>query len=159
MKRQIMLAAGLMLAATSLQADGIAPNDVVANEYGEIAASLTGQPGNPQRGAEILVSRGAGNCLACHQVSALDEFPWHGEVGPSLDGVGARWDEAGLRGLIVNADAMFPDSIMPSFYRISGYTRPGDAFTGKAAQGELSPLLAAQDVEDVVAYLMTLTDY
>jgi L-cysteine S-thiosulfotransferase len=61
--------------------------------------------------------------------------------------------------LIVNADAMFPDSIMPSFYRISGYTRPGDAFTGKAAQGELSPLLAAQDVEDVVAYLMTLTDY
>ena len=49
MKRQIMLAAGLMLAATSLQADGIAPNDVVANEYGEIAASLTGQPGNPQR--------------------------------------------------------------------------------------------------------------
>jgi L-cysteine S-thiosulfotransferase len=48
---------------------------------------------------------------------------------------------------------------MPSFYRISGYIRPGDAFTGKAAQGELSPLLAAQDVEDVVAYLMTLTDY
>ncbi|WP_297613961.1 sulfur oxidation c-type cytochrome SoxX [uncultured Roseicyclus sp.] len=159
MKRQIMLAAGLMLAATSLQADVVAPNDVVANEYGEIAASLTGQAGNPQRGAEIMVSRAAGNCLACHQVSALDEFAWHGEVGPSLDGVATRWDEAGLRGLIVNADVMFPDSIMPSFYRISGYTRPGDAYTGKAPEGELSPLLAAQDIEDVVAYLMTLTDY
>ena len=159
MKRQIMLAAGLVLAATSLQADVIAPNDVVANEYGEIAASLTGQPGDPKRGAEIMASRGAGNCLACHQVSALDEYAWHGAFGPSLDGVGARWDEAGLRGLIVNADTMFPQSIMPSFYRVSGYIRPGDAFTGKAAQGELSPLLAAQDVEDVVAYLMTLTDY
>jgi sulfur-oxidizing protein SoxX len=158
-KRQIMLAAGLMLAATSLQADDVAPNNVVANEYGEIAMSLTGQPGDPKRGAEIMVGRGSGNCLACHQVSALDEFPWHGEVGPSLDGVATRWDEAGLRGLIVNADVMFPDSIMPSFYRVSGYIRAGDAYTGKAAQGELSPLLAAQDVEDVVAYLMTLTDY
>lgn len=159
MKRQIMLAAGLMLAATSLQADVVAPNDVVANEYGEIAMSLTGQTGDPARGAEIMASRGAGNCLACHQVSALDQYKWHGEVGPSLDGVATRWDEAGLRGLIVNADVMFPDSIMPSFYRISGYTRPGDAYTGKAAEGELSPLLAAQDIEDVVAYLMTLTDY
>jgi sulfur-oxidizing protein SoxX len=158
-KRQIMLAAGLMLAATSLQADGVAPNDVVANEYGEIAMSLTGQPGDPKRGAEIMASRGAGNCLACHQVSALDEYTWHGEVGPSLDGVATRWDEAGLRGLIVNADTMFPNSIMPSFYRVSGYNRPGDAYTGKAAKEDFGPLLAAQDVEDVVAFLMTLTDY
>ncbi len=159
MKRQMLLAAGIALAATSAQADVIAPDDVVMNEYGEIAESLTGQPGDPARGLEILVSRSEGNCIACHQATALEEYPWHGEVGPSFDGVGARWDEAALRGIIVNADNMFPDSVMPSFYRVSGYTRPGNAFTGNAPEGPLDPLLSAQDVEDVVAFLMTLTEY
>lgn len=159
MKRQMLLAAGFALAATSLHADVIAPGDVVTNEYGEIAQSLTGQPGNPQRGQEIMIARGQGNCLACHQVTALQDQPWHGEIGPSLDGVGARWDEAALRGLIVNADNVFPDSIMPSFYKVSGFTRPGDAFTAEPAPDPLPPLLAAQDIEDVVAYLMTLTEY
>jgi sulfur-oxidizing protein SoxX len=41
----------------------------------------------------------------------------------------------------------------------SGFTRPGNAFTGRAAEGPLDPLLSAQDIEDVVAYLMTLTEY
>ena len=159
MTRQMLLAAGFALAATSLQADVIAPGDVTANEYGEIAQSLTGQPGNAERGQDILADRGLGNCLACHQVSALADQPWHGEVGPSLDGVGARWDEAGLRGLLVNADVIFPDSIMPSFYKVSGFTRPGDAFTSRPAPDPLPPLLAAQDIEDVVAFLMTLTEY
>lgn len=159
MKRQMLLAAGIALAATSAQADVIAPDDVPMNEYGEVAESLTGQPGDPARGLEIIVSRGEGNCIACHQSTALEEYPWHGEVGPSFDGVGARWDEAALRGIVVNADNLFPDSIMPSFYRVSGYTRPGDAYTGNAAEGPLEPLLSAQDVEDVVAFLMTLTEY
>jgi sulfur-oxidizing protein SoxX len=48
---------------------------------------------------------------------------------------------------------------MPSFYRVSGFTRPGNAFTGRAAEGALDPLLSAQDIEDVVAYLLTLTEY
>lgn len=159
MKRQMLLAAGIAVAATCVQADAIAPDDVVPNEYGDIAQSLTGQPGDAERGLEVMVNRGLGNCIACHQVTALEEYPFHGEVGPSLDGVGARWDEAALRGLLVNADTMFPGSVMPSFYRVSGFTRPGNAFTGRAAEGALDPLLSAQDIEDVVAYLMTLTDY
>ncbi|MEY3003188.1 MAG: hypothetical protein RLZZ491_364 [Pseudomonadota bacterium] len=158
MKHQMLLVAGFVLAATGLQADVIAPGDVVANEYGEIAQSLSGQPGDIQRGKEIMAARGKGNCLACHQVSALADQPWHGEVGPSLDGVGARWDEAALRGLLVNADVTFPDSIMPAFYKVSGFTRPGDAFTTRPAPDPLAPLLAAQEIEDVVAFLMTLTE-
>jgi sulfur-oxidizing protein SoxX len=59
---------------------------------------------------------------------------------------------------VANAKAVFPESVMPSFYKIDGYTRPGDAFTGKAAEGGLDPLLSAQDIEDVVAYLLTLTE-
>lgn len=159
MKRQMLLAAGIALAATSAQADVIAPDDVAMNEYGEVAESLTGQPGDPARGMEIIVTRSEGNCISCHQATALEEYPWHGEVGPSFDGVGARWDEAALRGILVNADVMFPDSIMPSFYRVSGFIRPGEGYTARAAEGPLQPLLSAQDVEDVIAFLMTLTDY
>jgi sulfur-oxidizing protein SoxX len=155
----MLLAAGFALAATSLQADIIAPGDVVANEYGDVEQSLTGVPGDPERGQAIMVSRAQGNCLACHQVTALEHEPWHGEVGPSLDGVGERWEEAALRGLLVNSDAVYPDSIMPAFYKVSGFIRPGDRFTTRPAPEDLQPILAAQEIEDVVAYLMTLTDY
>jgi sulfur-oxidizing protein SoxX len=58
----------------------------------------------------------------------------------------------------VNAKAVFPETMMPSFYRTPGFIRPGNAFTGRAAEGPLDPLLSAQDIEDVVAYLMTLTE-
>ena len=158
MKRHTLMAAGLALAVTPLHADVIAPDDVVPNDYGEIGESLTGVAGDPARGAEVMTTRGLGNCIACHQVTDLEEFEFHGEVGPSLDGVGARWDEAALRGIVVNAKGIFPDSVMPSFYRVSGFTRPGNAFTGRAAEGPLDPLLSAQDIEDVVAYLLTLSE-
>ena len=158
MKRQLVLAALFGVAATAVTAEGIAPSDVMVTEYGEVMESLTGVAGDPVRGEEVMTSRGLGNCIACHQVSALDEYDFHGEVGPMLDGVGSRWDAAGLRGIVVNAKGVFPESVMPAFYRTTGFTRPGNAFTGRAAEGELSPLLTAQDVEDVVAYLQTLTD-
>lgn len=158
MKRHIVLVAGLAFAATTTHADITSPDDVSADEYGDIAVSLTGVAGDPVRGAEVMVERGLGNCIACHQVTDLDEHAFHGEVGPSLDGVGDRWEEAALRGIVVNAKAIFPDSVMPSFYRTSGFIRPGDGYTGGAATGPLSPILEAQDVEDIVAYLLTLTE-
>jgi L-cysteine S-thiosulfotransferase len=133
-----------------------APSEVSFDEYGEVAESLTGQPGDPEHGKEVMTTRGLGNCIACHQVTALQDFPFHGEVGPSLDGAGERWTEAQLRGIVANAKLTFPDSMMPSFYKIGPYIRPGDEFTGKAPEGELPPLLSAQDIEDVVAFLMTL---
>ena len=137
-----------------------APKEVVHGEYGEIEVSLTGAPGDAAAGKEVMTTRGLGNCIACHQVTELDEFPFHGEVGPSLDGVGDRWTEADLRGIIVNAKQVFPGTIMPAFYKSSDFIRPGDAFTGKAAADpdDLTPLLTAQQVEDVVAYLLTLKD-
>jgi sulfur-oxidizing protein SoxX len=79
-------------------------------------------------------------------------------VGPELDGVADRWTEAELRGIVANAKEMFPETIMPSFYKTSGFVRPGNAYTGKAAEGELEPLLNAQQIEDVVAYLLTLKE-
>ena len=96
--------------------------------------------------------------MACHAVSALDNAPFHGEVGPPLDGVGGYRSEAELRGIIANAKHTFEGTVMPAFYKTSGFIRPGDGYTGKAASETISPILAAQDVEDVVAFLMTLQD-
>ncbi|MFO8127199.1 sulfur oxidation c-type cytochrome SoxX [Yoonia sp.] len=139
-------------------AEGLTPDNVVYSEYGEIEVSLSGQPGDPVAGEAIMVSRGAGNCIACHQVTELDEHPFHGEVGPSLDGIGEYRTAAELRGIVANAKMTYEGTIMPAFYRTSGFIRPGNGFTGKAAEGELAPLLTAQQIEDVVAYLQTLKD-
>ncbi|SEO06842.1 sulfur oxidation c-type cytochrome SoxX [Palleronia pelagia] len=160
MKAGICHAAGvvaLVLAPISAPA-APAPSDVVYDEYGSVAESLTGAAGDPVKGADVMANRGLGNCVACHLVSDLDEVPFHGEVGPALDGVADRWTEADLRGIVANAKMVFPGTIMPAFYKNEGYTRPGDAFTGNAADGPLDPLLTAEQVEDVVAYLMTLKE-
>lgn len=153
----LMIAAVAALTAGSALAEDGSPN-VTFDEYGSVAASLTGQPGDPAAGKAIMVNRGKGNCIACHETTALKDSPFHGEVGPMLDGVGDRWTEAELRGLIVNAKKTFEGTIMPAFYKTSGFIRPGDSYTGKAGAEPLPPILTAQEVEDVVAYLLTLKE-
>lgn len=156
MNRTITAIAGLCL-ANAAAAQEVAPVDVSYDDMGAIAVSLSGAPGDAVAGQEVMTTRALGNCVACHQVSALDAA-FQGNVGPSLDGTGSRWDESQLRGIVSNAKMTFPDTVMPSFYKVSGYIRPGDAFTGKAGTEPLPPLLTAQQIEDVVAYLTTLTD-
>ncbi|MEM9523175.1 MAG: sulfur oxidation c-type cytochrome SoxX [Pseudomonadota bacterium] len=157
MRLKATLLAGLVSAPFSVAlAETIQPDDVVFQE-GAIGVSLTGRPGDPENGA-ALMNKGSGNCIACHEVSALRDLPFHGEIGPALDGAADRWTEAELRGIVSNAKLMFEGTVMPSFYKTSGFIRPGDAYTGNAAVGALQPLLTAQEVEDVVAFLVTLKE-
>ncbi|GAB4260556.1 MAG: sulfur oxidation c-type cytochrome SoxX [Pararhodobacter sp.] len=152
-----LVVAGLALAGAAVAET--APGDVVWVDDVTIPESLTGVPGNIESGIAVISNRSQGNCVACHQVSALPDVQFQGNVGPSLDGVGSRWTEAELRGILVDAKHMFPETRMPSFYRVTGFIRPGDAFTGRAANPEtFGPLLTAQQIEDTIAYLMTLTD-
>ncbi|MEM9248138.1 MAG: sulfur oxidation c-type cytochrome SoxX [Pseudomonadota bacterium] len=157
MKYGLGLGVAVLFAATTAVAGPVKPTDVVFVD-GAVAGSLTGAPGDPASGAEIM-NKGAGNCIACHQVSALAHLPFHGEIGPPLDGVADRWTIPELRGIVANAKIMFPESRMPSFYKTEGFIRLGDAYTGKAhSDGEVQPLLSAQQIEDVVAYLVTLKE-
>lgn len=150
--------AGIAVAGLATAAE-IAPQDVVFGEYGEIEASLSGVPGNAEEGQKVYSSRAAGNCVACHTVSGLvDSVQFHGDVGPPLDGVGSRWSEAELRGIVANAKNVYDGTIMPAFYKVEGFIRPGEGFTTKPAAEPLAPLLTAQQIEDVVAFLMTLQD-
>ena len=122
------------------------------------AVSLSGMAGDPVEGRDIVGNKKKGNCVACHQVTDLSDVPFQGEIGPMLDGAGDRWSEAELRGIITNAKVMFEDSMMPSFYKTEGFYRPGNAYTGEAPDDTFGPLLTAQQIEDVVAYLATLKD-
>lgn len=134
------------------------PKDVTYDEYGAVEVSLTGVAGDAANGALIVGDKSKGNCVACHAVTALADIPFHGEVGPMLDGAGDRWTEAELRGLIANAKMTFEGTVMPAFYKDDGYIRPGDAYTGKAPSAPLASILTAQEIEDVVAFLATLKE-
>lgn len=146
--RGAVLAASLGFFAASAAADEAQKYDIVD---GGIPASLTGVAGNADNGKATMINRKAGNCLACHAVSALSDQAFHGEVGPALDGVAGRWDEPKLRLILANSKAVFEGTIMPAFYKTDGFERVRKEFVGKT-------ILTAQEVEDVIAYLMTLKD-
>ena len=158
MKLSTTLLAATVLAAGSAMAEPVAPADVQFDEYGAVAESLTGQPGDPENGAMVMKTKSIGNCISCHEITALNDAPFHGEIGPTLDGVADRWSEAEIRGIVSNAKNTYPGTMMPAYYKVDGFVRPGNAYTGKAPEGPLDPLLSAQQIEDVVAFLVTLKD-
>jgi L-cysteine S-thiosulfotransferase len=111
--------------------------------------SLSGQPGDPERGRAIAIDPDRGNCIICHALPApelpADAF---GDVGPSLAGVGSRQSVPALRQHIVDPQVLSPDSVMPAYF-VTTYTRVAAAYVGKS-------ILSAQEVEDLVAYLASL---
>jgi sulfur-oxidizing protein SoxX len=113
-----------------------------------IPASLTGAPGNPARGRAIVANRQVGLCLLCH-TGPFSEQKFQGTIGPDLRGAGTRWSEGQLRLRIVDASRINPATIMPPYYRIDGLARVAPAYREK-------PVLTAEQIEDVVAYLETL---
>jgi sulfur-oxidizing protein SoxX len=148
------------LQAQTVEPDGIAlagatpdavPPQEVSFDYGAVERALTATPGDPEAGRQVFVDRKLGNCLACHVNAQIEEQPFHGEIGPPLDGVGERWSEAELRGIVTNPKQMFEGTIMPAFYRPDAGARVAEAFKGET-------ILTAQQVEDVVAYLQTLKE-
>lgn len=157
MTRHVIAIAAVAAAIGTVAFAETAPEAVVF-DGGAIAESLSGAPGNPEEGVKVISTRSLGNCVACHQISALPKVPFQGNVGPSLDGAGDRWSEAELRGIVANAKMTFEGTRMPAFYKTTGFIRPGDGFTAKPAPEKLPPILTAQQIEDVVAFLVTLKE-
>lgn len=117
-----------------------------------IPASLTGTPGDAERGRAIVASRQQGMCLLCHSGPAalFPEERTPGNVAGSLAGAGTRWSEAQLRLRVADARRLNPQSVMPSYLRTEGLQQVGQAWQGKT-------LMTPQQVEDVVAFLRSLS--
>lgn len=113
-----------------------------------ISQAQTAGVGNADRGRAIVANRQVGLCLLCHS-GPLPEERFQGNLAPSLSGAGSRWNEDQLRLRIMDARQINPESIMPAYAKTDGLTR-----VTKSLQGQ--PLLNAQQIEDVVAYLVTL---
>ena len=105
-------------------------------------------PGDTARGRALIAARESANCVLCHAVPD-PAVRFAGNVGPSLAGVGARLSEAQLRLRVADNVRVNPATVMPSYYRIDGMDRVASNYAGK-------PVLTAQQVEDVVAWLVTL---
>ncbi|MBV8333850.1 MAG: sulfur oxidation c-type cytochrome SoxX [Alphaproteobacteria bacterium] len=139
-----VVVAAVMLASASARGS-LQPYQVVGDA---IPASLTGAAGDPARGREVVLDRRLGACLLCHS-GPFPEEKFQGNLAPDLSGVGSRWSDGQLRLRLVDATRLNPDTIMPPYYRVDGLTRVGAAWRGK-------PILNADQIEDVVAFLSTL---
>jgi L-cysteine S-thiosulfotransferase len=134
-----------MLALPGRAAAQALPTHAIAGDA--IPVSLTGAPGDPIRGRALVLNR-ASTCILCHS-GPFPEEKFQGDLAPDLSGTGGRWSEGQLRLRIVDASRLNPATIMPSYYRIDGLVRVGTAWRGK-------PILSAEQIEDIVAYLKTL---
>lgn len=151
MRIVVTTALALLIGVSGAHAGAMKPGEVKIVD-GAVATPLTDQAGDPEKGRQWFLGRKLGNCLACHVNADMAKEPYHGEVGPPLDGVADRWKPEELRAILVNSkEALSPDTIMPSFYRDTGFNRVAEQFAGKT-------ILTAQQVEDVIAYLTTLKE-
>ena len=114
-----------------------------------LVANAGANAGDPVRGRAIVANRQLGLCLLCH-TGPIPEERFQGNLAPDLAGAGARWTAGQLRARMVDAGRFNPATIMPAYYRTEGFNRVPAALQGKT-------LLTAQQIEDVVAYLQTLT--
>ena len=142
----LSLAAAALCCAPAPAQEALRSYEIVGDA---IPKSLTGEPGDPARGRDLVVKRES-TCLLCHS-GPFPEQRFQGDLSPNLKGTGARWSEGELRLRLVDATRLNPATIMPSYYRLDGLTRVAPNFRGK-------PVLTAEQIEDVVAYLKTLKD-
>ena len=114
-----------------------------------IPESLTGTPGDPVHGRALVLER-TSTCILCHS-GPFPEEKFQGDLAPSLAGAGSRSSAGQLRLRLVEASRLNPATIMPSYYRVDGLERVGAAWRGK-------PILTAEQIEDIVAYLASLRE-
>jgi sulfur-oxidizing protein SoxX len=148
--RTITHMAWLMAASVALPcgagAQALASYAVVGDGIPE---SLTGVPGDATRGRALVLER-TSTCILCHS-GPFPETKFQGDLAPSLAGAGSRSTTSQLRLRLVDASRLNPATIMPSYYRIDGLDRVSSNWRGK-------PILSAEQIEDIVAYLATLRD-
>lgn len=141
-----MLAAAIVAMTATAEAEALVAYTVVGDG---IPQSLTGRPGDAARGRALVLDR-TSTCILCHS-GPFPEARFQGDLAPNLAGAGSRWSTSQLRLRLVDASRLNSATIMPSYYRVDGLVRVGRNWRDK-------PLLSAEQIEDIVAYLATIRD-
>lgn len=136
-----LVVCALLAFPVPLTAHSIWDGDAIPN-------SLSGQVGDPVKGKTIVVSRQTGLCILCHS-GPFPEERFQGNLAPDLRMSVANLNAAQLRARLVDASRFHPNTIMPAYYRIDHLQRVAPSFIGKT-------VLSGQDIEDVIAYLLTI---
>ena len=147
--RPALAVAAVLAALTAADAAGetLRPYRVVGDG---IPDPISGTAGDPARGMEVAADRQRGNCILCHTMpmtSSGDGF--QGDVAPDLSAIASRLSAAQIRLRLVDPTRANSETVMPAYYRVDGLNRVAPAFRGKA-------VLTAEEIEDVIAYLLTL---
>ena len=155
----LILAAGLLLGQTAPLTAEVTPRQSVDRRLPvvdtqsvmpgyEIDKPLTDQPGVPSKGRSLVLGRQTGLCLLCHQ-GPFPEAPFQGGLAPDLGQSAARLTAGQLRAHLVEPQRFNPATVMPSYLQSEGLTNVAPQYRGQS-------ILVAQDIEDIVAFLLTL---
>ena len=148
-RRALSLSMFAVLTTTSASAsEPLVPANAVSGD--EIPSPLMSFTGDPNNGRLVFTDREQGHCVLCHQVESL-EAEFQGDIGPPLSDVGARLYPGQIRLRIVDYQEVLKGALMPSYFRIHDLNQVDAAYAGK-------PILSAQQVEDLVAWLSTLKE-
>jgi sulfur-oxidizing protein SoxX len=142
----IALLGAALAASRPAAAEDLRPYTIVGDA---IPQPLSGTKGDATRGRALVVERSS-TCILCHS-GPFPEQAFQGDLAPNLAGSGGRWSEGQLRLRLVDASRLNAATIMPSYYRVDGLDRVGMSWRGK-------PILSAEQIEDILAYLVTLRD-
>ena len=140
-----LVAAAVLVGIADAAGETVRPYRVAGDG---IPDSLSGRAGDAVRGMQAAIDRQRGNCNLCHALP-IAGAGYQGELAPDLAGVASRLSAAQIRLRIVDSTRVNPDTIMPAYYRVDGLNRVAADVRGK-------PVLGAEEIEDVVAYLMSL---
>ena len=144
--RLLLLLAIAPILIAPARAEALRPYIVVGDG---IPDSLTGTSGDAANGRALVLDR-TSTCILCHS-GPFPETRFQGDLAPNLAGAGSRWSVSQLRLRLVDAARLNPTTIMPSYYRVDGLVRVGQSWRDR-------PILSAEQIEDIVAYLTTLRD-
>ncbi|WP_029356292.1 sulfur oxidation c-type cytochrome SoxX [Bosea sp. 117] len=115
-----------------------------------ITGPLGGTRGDADRGAKLVAERQKSLCVLCHSGPFPDPH-LQGNLAPDLKGVGVRLSEGQIRLRVVDMKRLNPASIMPAYYGLPAGERVAATWRGR-------PILEPGEIEDIVAYLVTLKD-
>lgn len=138
--------AAVLLGASTLLLPCLAHSQTWVGD--SIVNPLTSSPGDVARGRAIVANRQVGLCLLCHS-GPFPEERFQGNLAPDLTASVGQSTPAQLRARLVDPSRFNSISIMPAYYRSTGLNRVAPKFANQT-------ILTGQEIEDVVAFLVSL---